>query len=697
MNRRSLLRLGTLAVSAAALRRTSLAQAAEPKPVTQVLLVTKCHLDVGFTNTQSSVLQMYFEVYYPQAMRTAAALRQQGRDHYVWTTGSWLLYRYLEQANPKQRMVMEKAVEQGDITWHALPFNWQTEMLDRSMIEGALGFSAALDRRFGRTTIGAKMTDVPGHSRGLIAPLAAAGVRLLDIGVNAASTPPEVPDLFVWRSPGGASLAVMYHRHDYGSVIEIPGSGVAVDVEVRGDNSGPHTPEEIAAIYAKLRAQFPGASVQASDLNEVARTVDAVRDTLPVVTEEIGDTWIYGVASDPPKVARYRETARMRQSWLTQKRFQAGDAQDLRLLSTLLLAAEHTWGTDTKRYLDYDHYRPADLAAMLPAAPYQTMQRSWQEKRTDIADALQTLPVPLQNEARTRLSALAPARPNLSGMARVKNLASIRTEHFELALDPQTGAMTHLAFRGTQRSWASPAHPLALFTYQTLSAGEYADYQARYLKTDADWAPRDFGKPGLARFGAAQQEWHPRLRNCWIQRGRDEERLLLDLAMDHPAALASGNVAPPRELYLELRLPRAEARLDLAVHSFGKQPSRMPEAMWLTFDPVATDSGSTKHVWLLEKVSEEVAVQDVVRGGGRSMHAVSGDVRFTNQAGSEFHITSLDAPLVAVGGRSPLNFSLELPTVAEGVHFCFFNNAWGTNYLQWCGGDWLYRFSTIFT
>ena len=57
--------------------------------------------------------------------------------------------------------------------------------------------SQSLDRRYGRTTTGAKMTDVPGHSRGLIGPLAENGVKFLDIGVNSASTPPAVPSLFV--------------------------------------------------------------------------------------------------------------------------------------------------------------------------------------------------------------------------------------------------------------------------------------------------------------------------------------------------------------------------------------------------------------------------------------------------------------------------------------------------------------------
>ena len=38
----------------------------------------------------------------------------------------------------------------------------------------------------------------------------------------------------------------------------------------------------------------------------------SLRTQLPVVTQELGDTWIHGVPSDPVKVSRYREVARFR-------------------------------------------------------------------------------------------------------------------------------------------------------------------------------------------------------------------------------------------------------------------------------------------------------------------------------------------------------------------------------------------------
>ena len=297
-------------------------------------------------------------------------MRQSGADRYVWTTGSWLLYEYLEQASSDQRRRVEQAVAAGDLAWHALPFTWETEFMDRSMIEGALGFSQSLDQRFGRTTIGAKMTDVPGHSRGLVGPLAAHGVKLLDIGVNGASTPPEVPALFVWQDPDGASLIMMYH-HSYGGIVQAPDSDLAVAVEMRGDNAGPHSVEEITKIYADLRKQFPHAQVTAANLSEIAAAVEPYRSRLPVVTQEIGDTWIYGVPSDPIKVARYREVARLRKEWLDQGKFRVGDSTDRALLRRLALCAEHTWGVDTKRLKDYQHYTPKDLQAArdLPAIP----------------------------------------------------------------------------------------------------------------------------------------------------------------------------------------------------------------------------------------------------------------------------------------------------------------------------------------
>ncbi len=659
--------------------------------VKRVLAVFKCHLDVGFTDTQAKVIEQYFTQYFPQAIQTAASLRAIGSDRCVWTTGSWLLYQYLEQAKSEARRKMEEAIAEGDIAWHALPFNWQTEMIDESMIAGCLGFSAALDQRFGLKTIGAKMTDVPGHSRGIIRPLAAAGVTLLDIGVNPASTPPEVPAAFVWKDPEGHSLNLLYHHHAYGGRIQIPQTDLAIAVEVRVDNTGPHSEDEVRKIYAELRQQFPEATITATSMSGVAAVVGQIRDRLPVVTQEIGDTWIYGVPSDPVKIARYREIARLRKEWIEQKHLVTGDKTDRSLLANLGLAPEHTWGTDTKRFVDYDHYKPADLAKALNQSGYKTMERSWQEKRDDIESGIATLPPSLKEQARARLQELAAEAPSKEGLRTHDAHEQIDTRHFTLGLDPKTGAVIKLTLKQSGRAWATPEHPLALFTYQTLSAADYETFLASYVRSKEWWAPRDFGKPEISRFKAESREWRPALRSCSVGRAHNATRIVTQLRIEDAEALAQGCVAWPETIYMELELPDAEPLIHLSLVTRGKAPNRMPESMWLTFAPDAPEADG----WTLEKVNQHISPLDVVRGGARSMHAVTNTVRYKDKHGS-LQLAALDSPAIAVGKRSPLDFSNELPDMANGFHVNLFNNAWGTNYLQWAGGDWRYRFALRF-
>ncbi len=653
--------------------------------VKRVLVMFKCHFDAGFIDTQAAVVHRYFTEFFPQAIHVADEMRQSGSCRYVWTTGSWLLYEYLEQANADDRHRMEQAISRGDIAWHALPFSWQTELMDESMISGSIALSKSLDRRFGRTTTGAKMSDVPGHTRGLIGPLAAQGVKFLDIGINGASTPAEVPPLFVWTDLKGASIVVMYHR-EYGAVARVPRSDLAIAIVMRDDNTGPHKPEEIVKICADLHRQFPNAQVIPTNLTEIADAVEAYRGNLPVVKQEIGDTWIHGIASDPLKVARYREVARLRQIWLAQQSFHIGDATDLALLRHVLLEPEHTWGTDTKTWLDFDHYTPHDLTEMLHTKNYEVVQHSWVEKRQDLFDGIATLPAPLREQAVAALSQLEAKPPQLSHPSTHQG-KELETAHFVLALDPGTGAISRLRSKKSGREWASKDHPLALFSYQTLSQQDYARFFSNYVISDADWAKKDFGKPNIERFGAESRDWVPSLAELQVEEDAQAHHVLARLEIRDLEALKSGRAAFPQTMYLELLLPKAEPVIHLNFYWFQKPATRLPEALWLSFHPIVR----SQQGWMMDKSGEQVSPFDVVSSGNRHMHAVSTGFGYRDEQQS-FFVETMDSPLIALGEKSPLNFSRVQPDLSGGVHCNLFNNAWGTNYIMWFGEDMRFRF-----
>ena len=657
------------------------------RAVDRVHVIFKTHLDIGFTDLAERVVDKYLHDFIPLALRLAKETRERhGPQCFKWTTGSWLIHTCLERMRGAARKEMEEAITDGRICWHALPFTTHSEALDASLFEAGIQLSRRLDTRFGRTTLSGKMTDVPGHTRSIVPILAHNGIGLLHIGVNPASMPPDVPPVFAWHGPEGSRIAVLYQK-DYGGAMVIPHTREAVAILFTGDNHGPQTSEQVSAAYDRLKREFPDAEIAASDLNAVAATVDGVLDRLPVVTGEVGDSWIHGIGSDPWKIARLRAMSRLRRDWLARDALQAGSDTDVAFSLPLAMVGEHTWGLDVKTHLQaWDIYTPEALQSARTTQPFQRIEASWQEKRDLLSTALTALPPDLQASARDTLDALRPLPPDLDGFEPMTNAGRLlETPALSLALDPATGAITHLQQTGTGRLWASPQHPLALFAWQCFSKADYDRFMEQYLTAQPDWALHDFGKPGLEAFVSDGRTCLPRLKTAWHKESEKEFILVAEMeVLDETGAVPPGC---PRRLFTEYRVSKTGPAMNITFKWFEKPASRLPEALWLSFVPNTETSGA----WLLDKMGQPVDPRGVVRNGGHKMHAVDSGVQYADKNGT-LKINSLDAPLVAPAARSLLHFDNALPEVSRGMHFCLCNNVWGTNFVMWFDEDMQFRF-----
>lgn len=81
----------------------------------------------------------------------------------------------------------------------------------------------------------------------------------------------------------------------------------------------------------------------------------------------------------------------------------------------------------------------------------------------------------------------------------------------------------------------------------------------------------------------------------------------------------------------------------------------------------------------------------MLESGNRHMHALDSGFSYRERA-HEFAVKTLDAPVVALGERTPLLFSNDQPDLSRGVHSCLYNNAWGANYIMWYGEDARFRY-----
>jgi hypothetical protein len=159
--------------------------------------------------------------------------------------------------------------------------------------------------------------------------------------------------------------------------------------------------EQVAADYKQLQAKYPQAKIVASTFDAFFKIANepSIKAQLPVVTEEIGDGWLYGVPSDPLKNAQFREATRLRTACV-----QSGECDvsspALKALDRLLIKVpEHTWGVAQSWFLsDNANWTNPQFAAARAAAPpfvrdnanyadYNSTVNSWIEQRTFVTDA----------------------------------------------------------------------------------------------------------------------------------------------------------------------------------------------------------------------------------------------------------------------------------------------------------------------
>lgn len=663
--RRKLLHLFT---SALALLTAVGAGASEVHPeVKKVHIIFKTHLDIGFTDLSSVVERRYIENFIPKAIDLAEQLREAGgEERYVWTTGSWVIASYLEQASKKEVRRLEEAIERGDIVWNAVPYTTMTEVMTKDHLRTILRLSEQLDKKYGKKTIAAKMTDVPGHTRGIIPVFKDAGIKMLHIGVNKQSYAPEVPEISRWRDPNGDEIILMLAGH-YGTEMMLPDKKTVLGVFFTGDNRGPHSLEHVKQIYADLRKRYPNAELKASTLCAVAEELETMKDQLPVLTQELGDTWIHGMGSAPVRMAKFRALERLYSQWIEQKKIDPASDEAIHFAVRLGMIAEHTWGVDVKTHLrTYDIYDFDKFNASRQLPAFLKAEQSWKEIDNYVEEAIAFLPASLRSEAEAAIAGIGNPEP-----------MSV-TGHEQPAEINERGA---LLFEKNGISMLSGE-----LAYQTFSAGHYDKYYTSYLDKD-DWtnlgAVDDFIKPGLRDSEAEDATTVASVEACQTRSTPDGKEILCKLTFDENP-LINADVLPA-EVYTRYTLAKDGKSADMELTLMNKPANRLPEAYWYSFQP----ENIVK--MFVEKLGERIDVMDVVKGGGRQMHGIDRYVDLVTTRGT-IRITSLDANIVEIGERTALDFKTDQPDIRKGVHFCLFNNLWGTNFTMWWGGSMTYRF-----
>ena len=347
----------------------------------EVIIATKCHLDVGYTATVPELMRKYSTTDLDNAFALFDSDKDKPADlHARWTVPAWAVDVMLERASPGRRSRLEEAIRQCRLMWHAFPFTIETEASDLEELVRMFAFSSGISRRFGFDLPRyVKQTDVPDQAWALPTVLSHAGVKFLHMGINPGCKQKELLDKFPvlswWEGPDGSRVLLGfssgYGWMGWGSLTPPKGwrHKTWLAYMMRSDNQGPISPKAAEKILERAKAELPGVKVRYGDPAEFADAIlaeERANPTLPVVRGDMPDTWIHGQMTAPEATLLHRHAK--------------SDLITLGVLDTSLRAfgvktdpvageleqgyrqsclySEHTWGfscyRDRKRFQDPD-------------------------------------------------------------------------------------------------------------------------------------------------------------------------------------------------------------------------------------------------------------------------------------------------------------------------------------------------------
>jgi len=446
-------------------------------------------------------------------------------------------------------------------------------------------------------------------------------------------------------------------------------------------------------------------------------------DALPVYHQEMGDTWIYGVPSDPLKLSKFRAAQRLRGRCLMEKKCSLESDTFFNFSRFLLKNGEHTFGGTVKfigKNLSTTVWSNEQLEVALHTDPEMThfsrFRDTWYEqRRIGIDYAMEALSETKDENERDLYQSIVEEFEYLDNVEipditdstewikmdidgdRTFEVSMNGNSKYNVIFDSVHGAIKSL-YNAKGNHFVNttdlPADSgIGLFLYQTYTADNFSTFWNEYVANPAP-CNLEFCKNGLsehANFTDIQYNAYQRIIQFY--RNKNDENVFLghyDLGED--SEFLHKEFGAPEQMMVKFNFSSPfETGNGETADGFGielkvisKQYTRLPETLWMTFTPnIQFDDV------FVNKSGEYVDINNVMTNGTYHLHSVDPNGCVRSVFGkNEIRIYPLD---VSVASFMPLGFSTFTDIVTPFVesvesHGCalsLFNNFWGTNYPQW--------------
>ncbi len=258
---------------------------------------------------------------------------------------------------------------------------------------------------------------------------------------------------------------------------------------------------------------------------------------------------------------------------------------------------------------------------------------------------------------------------------------TLESPFYRAVIDRQRGVLRSLIDKRTNRELADAAAPQGLgqYLYERFDADQVKAYVAAYVKSKAEWAINEIGKPAMPP--AAEAPY----------RAASPERFAATFSQSPLAAsvvlTAQAGGGVPHAVTTRFTLYRDLPCVDIELTLHDKPADPWPEAGWICL-PVNVSQPQFR---LGRQGSIIDPARDILRGANRHILAVNSGLTVTDAGARGVGLCSLDSPLVSLDVPGCWKYSRDFVPRHSRVYFNLFNNQWTTNFRLWNEGTWTSR------
>lgn len=610
----------------------------------KIINVFKTHFDIGFTELAADVIKRYGGKMLDSVIEMCekTANREKGKK-YVWTMAAWPMLKSLENCEPEKKVRAEKLIDSGQLTIHALPFTTHTEFMCEQDMEHLFDCAKTFcDRYKVDFPKSAKMTDVPGHSIALVKYLARNGVKFLHLGCNPASTYPKVPTMFWWQDKYGNRVLTFYNK-TYGSSI-VPPKGwkypVWLSMQQSNDNVGPQDSSVLDKIESDTKISYPDAEVVFGTMDDFYNEIiKCDLSDLPVITTDLGDTWIHGVATYPKEVSMLRRARKTVEGVKMEK----NDEEEF--YENSILFSEHTWGMDVKTHLTWQRsYDKQSFLAERDSVRYKLVEESWNEQRRR-AEICAKIAEKYKREEKTIES---------------------RTQTERLKLYVKDNRL-HILNKLTERVIVID------YKYGIVGTQKITDFQKKYLTRLYEWAIADFGRQS---YGEVEEKTF-KLKDC--KSYEQDGYVCVEYTVPRESVEKYGNA---EKVIIKAGIVDEKVKVYVTLKNKGATP-------FVEYGDLYLKTNAKGEKFIVKKIGYELDVmKDIAENANNIMYCVSDCVKI-----DDVKINPIDSPLVSFGTGAIFKFNGgKAKKRKPNFVFNLFNNMWGTNFPQWIEGTFNFEY-----